>query len=228
MTKVWYAITSVIGVKQQSTSICGKDAMKTLGVYLRQSTEEWNPHRHLQRTTEKDRSLPRCWTKHPAFILLDVLLPLPSLFCWLGISLLLKKVNLPWNQLCPTETQQGVQTLGTENRGSCQGEKSHRMSVCDGTVGVCHYSLMAEHCRCCYESKMLPQHNCCFSSASEQKNKAESCTSCNEVYSEDLCVFTANNKTLFFIQMPHQPIILSKGWVHGSWKLCYFDNSCGC
>lgn len=140
----------------------------------------------------------------------------------------IKKVNLPWNQLCPTETQQGVQTLGTENRGSCQGEKSHRMSVSDGTVGVCHYSLMAEGCRCCYESEMLPQQNCCFSSASEQNNRAESCTRCNEVYCEDPCIFTANKKTLFFIQMPHQPIILSKGWVHRAWKLCYFSNSCGC
>lgn len=204
--------------------------MKAPGVYLRQPTEEWNHHRHLLRSTEKDRSLPSGWTNHSAcvhfascfaseqFTAFTVMLA--------GNFTFIKKVNLPWNKLCPTETQQGVQTLGTENRGSCQGEKSHRMSVSDGTAGVCHYSLMAKHCRCCYESKMLSQHNCCFSSASEQKHKAESCTSCNEVCCEDLCIFTANNKTLFFIQIPHQPIILSKERVYVTWKLCYFSNSC--
>lgn len=81
-----------------------------------------------------------------------------------GSSSFIKKVNLPWNQLCPTETQQGLQTSGSEARGSCQGEENHRRSVSDGTAGVCHYSLMAEHCRCCCERKVLPQHNCCFSS----------------------------------------------------------------
>lgn len=71
---------------------------------------------------------------------------------------------MPWNQLCPTETQQGLQISGSETRGGCQGEENHRRSVSDGTAGVCHYSLMAEHCRCCCERKVLPQHNCCFSS----------------------------------------------------------------
>lgn len=160
-------------LEQSSTGTCGKDAMKAPGVYLRQPTEEWNHHRHLLRSTEKDRSLPSGWTNH------SVCVHFVSCFAseqstaftvmLAGNFTFIKKVNLPWNKLCSTETQQGVQTLGTENRGSCQGEKSHRMSVSDGTAGVCHYSLMAKHCRCCYESKMLSQHNCCFSSASEQK-----------------------------------------------------------
>lgn len=65
MTKVWCAIASVTGAEQQSTGTCGKDAMKA----LRQTTEEWNHCRHLLGTTEKDRSLSRCWTNTSVLIL---------------------------------------------------------------------------------------------------------------------------------------------------------------
>lgn len=128
------------------------------------------------------------------------------------------KVNLPWNWLCPAETQQGVQTQQRlrEQRWLPRREESqderfrwHRWALPLPSDGWALQML--------FENKMLPQHNCCFSSAAEQENKA---VMHKLQWSQlwDLCVFAANNKTLFFVQMPHQLLILSKGWVHGTWK----------
>lgn len=148
------------GVEQHGTGIYRKH------IYLMHPIEH-NHHMCLRYSTEKAFA-----AAEPTLLHVLVLLhsnPVPSLLCWLCISLLLKKVNLSWNQLVSYRNAvRGADSRYWEERQLPSREESLDECFRWHCWDLPLLSVMAKCCRSCYESEISLVLHCHSTTAPHQ------------------------------------------------------------